>query len=221
MNKEAIELLVEAIVRGTHYPNEKPFDRVELDRDLYNQALTLLKQPPEPCKTCDGYGKRNKHNYSTGRMDAIPCETCGGTGKVKCKCCDTYVCRMDDELNPCPDCKPEPSEFVKDIRAIILKRSRNSVDRRELDDNKILLACNTIDHQAEEIKAQNEMLSQGAATIRILTKRHKLDQGEIKRLKEALEKYGRHGICDGPMCEMMKHSDYDCTCGFEEVLKKS
>ncbi len=115
--------------------------------DCLAAKIEELKQQPKHCETCDGYGKINKHNYSTGRMEAIPCETCGGSGEVP----NPQNYGAGNKWD-CPDCKPEPSEFVKDIRAIILKRSRNSVDRRELDDNKILLACDIIDRQAEEIK---------------------------------------------------------------------
>jgi chromosome segregation ATPase len=46
-------------------------------------------------------------------------------------------------------------------------------------------------------------------------------QKEIDRLRAALRKYGRHSPVDGitPMCERDKHSDYPCTCGFEDALE--
>lgn len=37
-------------------------------------------------------------------------------------------------------------------------------------------------------------------------------------MKQALEKYGGHGYSD-VMCENDKHSDYPCTCGFNEALE--
>ncbi|GAG75321.1 unnamed protein product [marine sediment metagenome] len=48
-------LLVKAIIKGTAYPSkDSPHNRVELDKDLYNQALSLL---PKPCETYIGKGK--------------------------------------------------------------------------------------------------------------------------------------------------------------------
>lgn len=45
-------------------------------------------------------------------------------------------------------------------------------------------------------------------------------QAENKQLKEALKLYGRHGRTDdGIICERQKHSDFPCTCGFEQALK--
>ncbi len=45
-------------------------------------------------------------------------------------------------------------------------------------------------------------------------------KAENKRLQEALVIYGHHGRTDNTtMCEHMKHTDYPCTCGFEQALK--
>jgi len=45
-------------------------------------------------------------------------------------------------------------------------------------------------------------------------------QAEIERLKDALVEYGTHGRSSNTiMCERDKHSDYPCTCGFEQALK--
>lgn len=45
-------------------------------------------------------------------------------------------------------------------------------------------------------------------------------EAENAKLKEALIEYGRHGkASDRIMCEKDKHSDYSCTCGFEQALK--
>ena len=44
-------------------------------------------------------------------------------------------------------------------------------------------------------------------------------RAENERLKEALNLYGRHGRRGGDICESSKHSDYPCTCGFDEALK--
>lgn len=42
----------------------------------------------------------------------------------------------------------------------------------------------------------------------------------IKELEGALEKYGSHSPPDGsPICGRSMHSDYLCTCGFEQALK--
>lgn len=43
---------------------------------------------------------------------------------------------------------------------------------------------------------------------------------EIKRLREALKKYGRHSTPE-TCCEKSKHSDFKCNCGFDEVLAES
>ena len=45
-------------------------------------------------------------------------------------------------------------------------------------------------------------------------------QAENKRLREALVIFGHHGRSDNTeMCEHMKHSDYPCTCGFQQALE--
>lgn len=51
----------------------------------------------------------------------------------------------------------------------------------------------------------------------------RLDKAEAtnKDLLEALEKYGRHGVVGGDICEKSKHSDYNCTCGFEAAIAKA
>ena len=41
-----------------------------------------------------------------------------------------------------------------------------------------------------------------------------------KDLLEACEKYGRHGVVGGDICEKSKHSEYNCTCGFEAAIAK-
>jgi len=43
-------------------------------------------------------------------------------------------------------------------------------------------------------------------------------KAEAERLTGVLEKYGRHGVIGGPICESSKHSDYPCTCGFGAAL---
>lgn len=46
-------------------------------------------------------------------------------------------------------------------------------------------------------------------------------QADKKRLREALSEYGRHGKrSDMIMCEKSKHSNYPCTCGFEQALRQ-
>ena len=49
-----------------------------------------------------------------------------------------------------------------------------------------------------------------------------IDRAEAinKDLLVALEKYGRHGVVGGDICEKSKHSDYNCTCGFEAAKAK-
>lgn len=45
-------------------------------------------------------------------------------------------------------------------------------------------------------------------------------QTKYDKLVEALIIYGNHSRTDDTtMCECMKHSDYPCTCGFEQVMK--
>ena len=45
-------------------------------------------------------------------------------------------------------------------------------------------------------------------------------EDQLKAKDEALREYGRHGRrSDGIICEREKHSDYPCTCGFEQALK--
>lgn len=39
-----------------------------------------------------------------------------------------------------------------------------------------------------------------------------------RELLEALNKYGRHSVIGGPICEASKHSDYQCTCGLTQIL---
>jgi len=49
------------------------------------------------------------------------------------------------------------------------------------------------------------------------------DEKRVAALEEALKKYGHHthsgseGVV-GPICERLKHSDYACTCGFDDAL---
>ena len=42
---------------------------------------------------------------------------------------------------------------------------------------------------------------------------------ENKRLREALEKYGRHLNDENQFCRSYMHSAYKCDCGFDDVLK--
>ncbi len=43
-------------------------------------------------------------------------------------------------------------------------------------------------------------------------------QTENEKLKEALLEYGTHGRrSNTTMCEKDKHSDFPCTCGFEQA----
>ncbi len=68
---------------------------------------------------------------------------------------------------------------------------------------------------------ENELaVSVGEALLQNLSlKKYNQLQAEVERLKEALKMYGRHGRTDNsPMCEKSKHSDYPCTCGFDQAL---
>jgi len=116
--EKAIELLVKAIVRGVHRPNEKPFNRVELDRDLYNQTIALLK--PAVCKTCKHFmycthERKMTHNKKGECSDWQPvCELCGDTGEVDWGSKEGVKQWINDEEGvaiankyPCPKgCKP-------------------------------------------------------------------------------------------------------------------
>lgn len=67
-------------------------------------------------------------------------------------------------------------------------------------------ACDEIDRLKADIESYRNIL--------------KTDREVIEQLQVALQEYGRHGRnSDGIMCERSKHSDYPCTCGFEQALK--
>ena len=44
-------------------------------------------------------------------------------------------------------------------------------------------------------------------------------QEALDRLAAALKKYGQRGYSD-KMCEHSKHSNYPCTCGYDEAIKE-
>lgn len=41
---------------------------------------------------------------------------------------------------------------------------------------------------------------------------------QIAELREDLQQYGRHQNNELGMCDLLKHSDYSCTCGFDKAL---
>jgi len=43
---------------------------------------------------------------------------------------------------------------------------------------------------------------------------------DAKKLFEALKTYGQHRNDSAMLCERLKHSDYPCTCGLEDIIRK-
>lgn len=125
--KEAIGLLEEAVghIKDTNVGycivNADP----EMLKNWIEKVVILLRPLAEPCKTCEGFGKVNRHNYSKRRMEAIPC----------------------------PDCQaeePEMGEFTKELRKICAEE-RNEL-RPFVALEIVEEACDTIDRQAAEIE---------------------------------------------------------------------
>ena len=71
------------------------------------------------------------------------------------------------------------------------------------------------DLERQLAEAKQEVESEKASHFRSMTRW----RNEENRLREELEKYGKH-LNDGkhPMCEILKHSDYGCTCGLDKAL---
>jgi hypothetical protein len=66
-------------------------------------------------------------------------------------------------------------------------------------------------------RMEKELADYGKRAIendRVMRKRAYDAEAEITRLREALEKYGRHA----EQCRHEFHEDYSCTCGFQEAL---
>jgi len=81
--------------------------------------------------------------------------------------------------------------------------------------------CNDFNYKLEKLHKQvlNKPITEHPDVQRLIGQVVEL-QAEIERLKDALVEYGTHGRSSNTiMCERDKHSDYPCTCGFEQALK--
>ena len=89
----------------------------------------------------------------------------------------------------------EPTEFTKEIRE-------------------------ELDRLTTELKAKDASLEASRKLVRMKDEVITAQAGSLKTRNEALIEYGTHGrSSDTTMCERDKHSDYPCTCGFEQALK--
>ena len=71
-----------------------------------------------------------------------------------------------------------------------------------------------------ELKAKDASLEASRKLVRMKDEVITAQAGSLKTRNEALIEYGTHGrSSDTTMCERDKHSDYPCTCGFEQALK--
>lgn len=130
---EAEKLLEEAVIKHEIKYGKTPENRVVLDEEKYNQALALLRKPE--CRKCSECKTNDHHWIDTCDKEGNPikickhceikqepsCPTCGGSKKAPADD-DGNIVGPDDDVDrivgvvPCPDCRPEPSEFTKMVR---------------------------------------------------------------------------------------------------------
>ncbi len=131
-------------------------------------------------------------------LEQPKCKTCGFTPETR----DFY--KDFRPRDACPDCqqpKDQPSsEFTKELR-------------QKLSDS----CCAII----EDVPGWRSLVADARAMSFEACKRLDTSEASRKELLEALKKYGRHGVVGGDICEKSKHSDYNCTCGFEAAIAKA
>lgn len=149
----------------------------------------LLEGYCEWCMAQGGYCHASLEGCTIFDARALlkPCETCGGSGYTGPHP-GTYT---KDEPNavPCPNCPPSATEFTRRFRDFI-KLSEEHLSKSKIGRLRTYgkEACDIIVRQAEQ----------------------------IKRLEEALKKYGRH--LELPPCQ--KGGAIRCSCGFDQSPRK-
>ena len=76
---------------------------------------------------------------------------------------------------------------------------------------------------AERIKKYADAIFEfeESEAIGIIAEEFKAERALSQKLLEALQKYARHGIIGGRICEQSKHSDFPCTCGLEKLIAEA
>jgi hypothetical protein len=69
-------------------------------------------------------------------------------------------------------------------------------------------SCGEIADEIDRLRAEVADLTQQLAAA----------NGRVEMLAGWLRKYGNHYRGPGEMCELLKHSDYPCTCGLDAAL---
>ena len=189
--QEIIDLLEKANEGTTLLPH-KAYYRVNPDK--YNQALTLLKQQPKA--TSIGNKIREIAN-----KDIL--------GQTK-------LVRDKDILNQAADRLDAWWKYIGELKVQIKVK------------DELLFAYESV--RAPKQPTAGELIETRIFEAKIWVSakdwnklRARLDRAKAtnKDLLEALEKYGRHGVVGGDICEKSKHSDYNCTCGFEVAIAKA
>ena len=127
-----------------------------------------------------------------------------------------WIKQHSNAVDKCSELQAEVDRLVnRDCNATIslLVPNQNPFNREDckivdvgVSDNHYVVECEVV----ARLQKQSDLL-----TLGLLQEKNK-----TVKLRKDLEEYGTHGrSSDTIMCERSKHSDYPCTCGFEQALK--
>lgn len=177
---EAYKLLKEAeLIKPTKF-GAIPRAKIILDKEKYDQALALLK---EPCGTCGGSKRkpREKHCKLVRCIQQHEGITCHPDGKE----CEYYI-----PSEPCPDCQDKPAEQLPQFEDITGLYKDDKPEQKPQSEFKqklsaLFMECNADINHSGEIKKENNI-----KIWRLLDEacdRLEAAEDEIERQKKALD----------------------------------